>query len=95
MIAHTPPETVCPRTDPWDLHSLDALNATWAKCSRMALRENLSCRQPRRGTEVRLGWCGDFLYGLFLCQDPMPRATKTARDDALWEEDVVEVFLDP
>ena len=95
MIAHLPPGIVCPKTAPWNLQSLDALNATWAKSARIVLRENLSARQPRRGTEVRLGWSGDFMHGLFLCQDPMPSATKTGRDDALWEEDVVEVFLDP
>jgi hypothetical protein len=95
MIAQKPPEIVCPKTTPWDLVSLDALNATWTRCARIALRENLSGRQPRRGTEVRLGWSGDSMHGLFICQDPMPWATKTSRDDALWEEEVVEIFLDP
>jgi hypothetical protein len=94
-IAPTAPEIVCPRTPPWDLYSLDALAATWANCARLTLRENLSGRQPRWGTEVRIGWSGDFFHGLFLCQDPNPWATKTKRDDALWEEEVVELFLDP
>jgi hypothetical protein len=95
MIAYTPPEIVCPKTIPWNLQSLDALHATWAKSTRIDLLENLSGGQPRRGTEVRLGWSDDFIQGLFLCQDPSPWATKTSRDDALWEEEVVEVFLDP
>jgi hypothetical protein len=34
-------------------------------------------------------------HGLFLCQDPDPWATKTKRDDSLWEEEVVEIFIDP
>jgi hypothetical protein len=94
-IAPTAPEIVCPQTPPWDLHSLDALAATWANSARLTLRENLSGRQPRWGTEVRIGWSGDFFHGLFLCQDPNPWATMTKRDDALWEEEVVELFLDP
>jgi hypothetical protein len=89
------PEVLCPKTARWDLSSLDALNGVWANCARISLRENLSGRPPRWGTEVRLGWSGDVLQGLYQCQDPNPWATKTTRDDALWEEEVVEVFLDP
>jgi hypothetical protein len=89
------PEMLCPKTDRWDLSSLDALNGVWANCTRISLRENLSGRPPQWGTEVRLGWSGDFLHGLYQCQDPNPWATKTTRDDALWEEEVVEIFLDP
>jgi hypothetical protein len=89
------PEMLCPETDRWDLCSLDALNGVWANCARISLRENLSGRPPKWGTEVRLGWSGDVLHGLYQCQDPNPWATKTTRDDSLWEEEVVEIFLDP
>jgi hypothetical protein len=89
------PEVLCPKTTRWDSFSLDALNEVWANCTRISLLENLSGRPPQWGTEVRLGWSGDVLHGLYLCQDPDPWATKTARGDALWEEEVVEVFLDP
>ena len=40
--------------------------------------------QRERGLHVR-----------FDAQDPSPWFTKTARDDRLWEEEVVEIFLDP
>ena len=63
------PEILCPKTISWDLSSLDALNAVWAKCARISLLENVSGRQPRWGTEVRLGWNDKELHGLFLCQD--------------------------
>jgi hypothetical protein len=89
------PEVLCPKTSRWNLSSLDALNSVWANCARISLRENLSGHRPRWGTEVRLGWSGDVMQGLYLCQDPNPWATKTARDDRLWEEEVVEIFLDP
>ena len=88
-------EVLCPKTTRWDSSSLDALNGVWANCARISLSENLAGRQPRWGTEVRLGWSDDALHALYLCQDPDPWATKTGRDEALWEEEVVEVFLDP
>ena len=94
MVARLP-ELVCPKTPSWDLSSLDALHGVWASCARVSLLENVSGRQPRWGTEVRLGWSDNELHGLYLCQDPLPWATKTNRGDALWEEEVVEIFLDP
>jgi hypothetical protein len=89
------PQVICPKTARWDSFSLDALNGVWANCARISLRENVSDRPPRWGTEVRLGWDNDGLHGLYVCQDPDPWATKTTRGDALWEEEVVEMFLDP
>ena len=80
------PEILCPKTISWDLSSLDALNAVWAKCARISLLENVSGRQPRWGTEVRLGWNDKELHGLFLCQDLIPWATETNPGDALWGE---------
>ncbi len=89
------PEILCPKTISWDLSSLDALNAAWADAARISLLENVSGRQPRWGTEVRLGWNDEELHGLFLCQDVIPWATETNPGDALREEEVVEIFLDP
>jgi hypothetical protein len=89
------PEILCPKTVSWDRSSLDALNAIWANCARISLLENVSGRQPRWGTEVRLGWNDQELHGLFLCQDLIPWATETNPGDALWGQEVVEVFLDP
>jgi hypothetical protein len=89
------PEILCPKTISWDLSSLDALNPVWAKCARMSLLESLSGRQPRWGTEVRLGWNDKEVHGLFLCQDLIPWVTETNSGGALWEEEVVEIFLDP
>ena len=89
------PEICCPKTTRWNLSSLDALNAVWADCARIFLSENTSGRQPRWGTEIRLGWNHEELQGLFLCQDLIPWATETNPGDALWGEEVVEIFLDP
>ncbi|MBV8813560.1 MAG: carbohydrate-binding family 9-like protein [Verrucomicrobia bacterium] len=85
----------CPVVDPWDGASLDALRSPWTGAARLLLSENLTGRPPLWGTEVRVGWHAGELLVLFLCQDPEPWATLTERDGPLWEEEVVEVFVDP
>lgn len=45
-------------------------------------------------TAFRALWSADGLYLRFDATDPSPWHTMTQRDDTLWEEEVVEVFLD-
>jgi hypothetical protein len=46
-------------------------------------------------TEFAALWAADALYLRFAATDDKPWHTKTRRDDHLWEEEVVEIFLDP
>lgn len=46
-------------------------------------------------TEFRALWNGDALHLRFDAQDRDPWHTMTRRDEHLWEEEVVEIFLDP
>jgi hypothetical protein len=89
------PAIVCPQTEAWDGSSLDGLTGCWSAAGRVYLADNVSGRPPVWGTEVRVGRHQEELLVLFICQDPDPSATFTQRDDPLWEEDVVEVFIDP
>lgn len=50
---------------------------------------------PSRPTEVKAHWSEDRLYIGFLCVDPDVWGTYLSRDDPIWEEEVVEVFLCP
>lgn len=50
---------------------------------------------PRQETRLRLLWDDEHLYAAFEVTDDDIRATHTERDDPLWEEDAVELFLDP
>lgn len=50
---------------------------------------------PRLSTAVRVGWRENALLVRFDGRDDGRVATKTRRDDALWEEDVFEVFVTP
>src|SRR3981081_4791329 len=89
------PEIPSPGIPSWGGVALDALRSGWSDTSRLCLGENSSGQRPQWGTEVRIGWEEKALLILFLCQDPKPWATMTERDQPLWEEEVVEIFLDP
>jgi hypothetical protein len=45
-------------------------------------------------TTARLLWDDTYLYVAFTCKDPDIWGTLHARDSQLWDEEVVEVFLD-
>lgn len=46
-------------------------------------------------TEFAAVWSADSLYLRFAARDDAPWHTMTKRDDHLWDEEVVEIFLDP
>ena len=48
-----------------------------------------------RQTEARMCWDDRCLYIAFVCEDPDIWGTFTKRDDPIYEEEAVEVFLDP
>ncbi|MEO8353055.1 MAG: carbohydrate-binding family 9-like protein [Chthoniobacteraceae bacterium] len=76
---------------------LDAdVNASeWADAPALQLRDNVTGELPQQATTARLGWNENELRILFHAIDDHPWATLTERDGPLWEEEVVEVFLDP
>ncbi len=52
-------------------------------------------RVPKFPTAAALVWDAGRLYIAFECADAEPWGRQSRRDDRLWEEEVVEVFLDP
>jgi len=50
--------------------------------------------QPSR-TDAALLWNSTNLYVAFVCRDELPWGTLYKRDEFLWNQEVVEVFLDP
>jgi hypothetical protein len=46
-------------------------------------------------TRLRALWAPEGLYLRWDADDPAPWATMTKRDEHLWDEEVVEIFLDP
>lgn len=67
----------------------------WEKIAKHQLLETVTGKAPNQATTFQIGWTPKELRVLFRCVDEHPWATKTQRDAALYEEEVVEVFLDP
>jgi len=67
----------------------------WARVEPVHLSLLGSSALPTRPTEVRVLPGPDRLWIGFLCTDPLPFSTFLERDDPLWQQEVVEVFLEP
>lgn len=52
-------------------------------------------RRHSRPTQVQMVWDDDQLYVLFTATDPDVWSTLAQRDDPLWDQEVVEIFMDP
>jgi hypothetical protein len=61
----------------------------------LSLVENVSGGAPHQATKVTVSRDERHLWILFECVDARPWATITRRDGPLYQEEVVEIFLDP
>jgi len=66
----------------------------WKQAEVIALVRNQDGAAARFETTVRLLWDEACLYVGFACEDTQIYATMTERDASLWEEEVVELFVD-
>ena len=73
----------------------DCAAAPWPALPALELVETKTGAPPRQCTTVKLGWTPEEWRVLFHCEDTRPWATLTERDAPLYEEEVVEVFVDP
>jgi hypothetical protein len=69
--------------------------SSWQAAETMSLRLTDTGEVPTSSTEVRALWDDTYLYVAFHCTDDDIWANMTEHDAALWEEEVVEIFLDP
>lgn len=65
----------------------------WQTAMPLELRDIKGRESPK--TIAKMLWDDRYLYLAFDCADTDIWATKTQRDDFLWEEEVVEAFVDP
>ncbi len=73
-----------------------SLDAIWQKAPQVELKDYKTGEQPKKKTVVRTLYDNDFLYIVFECEEPEPKKLKvecTERDQAVWRDDCVEVFL--
>jgi len=68
--------------------------AAWEQAEQMQLVETVTGDEPRYPTVVRALWDDTYLYVGFESEDPYIWGTLKERDKPLWDEEVVEVFLD-
>jgi len=69
--------------------------SAWSTIAALPLRRAQDGGTVAQATAVRVAHDGERLLVRFDCDDRDVWATRTKRDDALWEEEVVEVFLAP
>jgi carbonic anhydrase/acetyltransferase-like protein (isoleucine patch superfamily)/bifunctional DNA-binding transcriptional regulator/antitoxin component of YhaV-PrlF toxin-antitoxin module len=73
--------------------SLDELS--WSRAEAIPLLLAGDGEAPRLATEVRLCWDDRCLYAAFSCKDTDIWGTYFQRDEPLYDEEVVELFLSP
>jgi hypothetical protein len=73
----------------------DGAVVPWVGLPALELHENTTGAAPAQRTSVKVAWTAGELRVLFRCEDMRPWATMTKRDAPLYEEEVVEVFIDP
>ena len=66
----------------------------WQQAVPVTLIRNQDGAPPRFETTARLLWDDAYLYVGYQCQDSEIYGDMTERDDPLWEQEVVEIFVD-
>ena len=73
----------------------DVESEFWRTLPAADFRDTVSDAPPQQETQVRAAWSAEELRVLFHAADTHAWATLTERDAPLYEEEVVELFLDP
>ncbi|CAM4246073.1 hypothetical protein FHS16_001410 [Paenibacillus endophyticus] len=77
-----------------DSDSLSAASIDWESYDALDLVETVTGAKPKERTEVRACWSAAYLHIRYECSDSFARSTFTRRDEPLYEQDVVELFID-
>ena len=73
----------------------DPALAPWPEVEPVFLRQTGDGSSPIQATWLKAAWDSDELRLFYWVEDDCIRATHTERDALLYEEEVVEIFLDP
>lgn len=84
----------CPFKNPAPV-SADPAAETWRDIEPVFLKENVEGGEPRQATWFKTAWNDKELRVLFHATDSDAWARHTAHDAPLYDEEVVEIFLDP
>ena len=69
--------------------------SAWKNAKEAELTDTVTGKPAPLKSTVKVLWDDTSLYVGFYCEDPDAWATYTQEDDKLWEEEVVELFIDP
>ena len=69
--------------------------AAWQRAPVIELLECSTGKPPNFATQARMLYDDQWLYVGFHCQDPDIWGTMTGHDDTIYNEEVVEIFIDP
>lgn len=89
------PHLECPRRRELGAVSADPASGCWGEIAPVWLKETVTGEAPAQATWFKAAWNDDELRVLFHAEDTDAWATHTAHDAPLYEEEVVEIFLDP
>lgn len=89
-----PPVLRCPKVKPFPLGR--GLNTSaWRSTPAIPLSPSSGKQEPHLPASFRVCWTDTHLLAAFRCTEENLRCTHTRRDDPLYDEDVVELFLAP
>jgi hypothetical protein len=66
----------------------------WQNAEEASLYDTVTGSFPRQRTSVKLMWNENFLYAAFKCDDTFINASMREFNDPLYNEEVVEIFID-
>ena len=92
------PTYTCPKTATPPQIDGNGDDTAWSQAPETALFdvEDLDRQtQHSRRTQAKMLWDDDNLYFLFVMEDADVWSTFTNRDDQIWQEEEVEIFIDP
>ncbi len=69
--------------------------ADWKRAEEFVMVEATKGGKAPLKTTMRLLWDDKYLYIAYYCEDPDAWATWENEDDPMWDEEVVEFFIDP
>ncbi|MDB4986550.1 MAG: hypothetical protein JWN04_1728 [Myxococcaceae bacterium] len=70
-------------------------DAVWRVAKSVELVNTLTAVPEQPTTNVKTAWDNDYFYASFDVEDDYLRSTFTADDEHLWEQDTVEIMVDP
>jgi hypothetical protein len=84
----------CKRTDQPIVIDGNINKPVWDGVEAVSLVETVTGQPPRQKTYCKLLWDDEFLYVAFYCEDDYINAVMTNYNDEIYDEEVVEIFLD-